>query len=136
MTNDMINIRTYSKNDEAALFDMIRKEGAEWEDYWGVSGVERYRKALDNSVTFVACNGNEMYGYVRCKDDYGFGVYIYDLLVSKSGRGRNLGRALMEKVCKNFPNDTVYVMSDVDEYYEKQGYRREGSIFKIIKNII
>ncbi len=37
----------------------------------------------------------------------------------------------MERVCSDFPGDTVYVMSDADKYYEKQGYRREGSVFEV-----
>jgi hypothetical protein len=45
------------------------------------------------------------------------GVYIFDLLVKKSYRGQQ--------------NQPVYVMSDVDPYYEKLGYRREGSIFEV-----
>jgi hypothetical protein len=35
----------------------------------------------------------------------------------------------MEQVCKEYPEQTVYVMSDVDPYYEKQGYQKEGTIF-------
>jgi len=35
----------------------------------------------------------------------------------------------MQKICDTFPDNTVYVMSDVDLYYEKQGFKREGSIF-------
>jgi GNAT superfamily N-acetyltransferase len=53
------------------------------------------------------------------------------LLVRKSYRGRNIGKILMERVCRDFPGQTVYVMSDVDLYYEKLGYRREGSIFEV-----
>jgi hypothetical protein len=75
-------------------------------------------------------------GYVRCREDDGFGVYIYDLLVRKTHRGKQIGKTLMEWVFKDFPNQTIYVMSDVDPYYEKLGYRREGSIFKIKANYV
>jgi len=68
-------------------------------------------------------------GYIRCLEDNGFGVYVYDLLVRKSYRGRQL--ALMERVYQDFPGEPVYVMRDVDLYYEKLGYHREGSIFQI-----
>jgi ribosomal protein S18 acetylase RimI-like enzyme len=80
---------------------------------------------------FVAYDGDELCGYLRCRDDDGYGVYIYDLLVRKSKRGNNIGRSLMEWVCSTFPNNKVYVMSDVDVYYEKQGYKREGTIFEV-----
>ena len=68
---------------------------------------------------------------MRCRDDNGFGIYVYDLLVRKSYRGHGIGRKLIEYLCIKHPLDTVYVMSDVDEYYQKQGYRREGSIFQV-----
>ena len=57
--------------------------------------------------------------------------YESDLLVRKSYRGRKIGKTLMERVLKDFPNQPIYVMSDVDPYYEKLGYRREGSIFEV-----
>ena len=126
-----MEIRTYSRTDEAHLFDMMREEGSEWAGYWGESGIEKYKTALANSITYVAYEGNELCGYARCRDDDGFGVYVYDLLVKKSYRGNSIGRMLMERVCTDFPNATVYVMSDVDGYYNKQGYCREGSIFKV-----
>jgi len=86
---------------------------------------------LAHSAVFVAYDKDELVGFIRVKDDDGFGVYIYDLLVAPKRRGQNLGRALMEKVCSEFPGAAVYVMSDVDEYYRKQGYQRIGSIFEV-----
>jgi ribosomal protein S18 acetylase RimI-like enzyme len=74
-------------------------------------------------------------GYARCREDDGFGVYIYDLLVRKTHRGKPIGKALMERVLNDFPNQPIYVMSDVDPYYEKLGYRKVGSIFEIRANM-
>lgn len=128
-----MEIKIYSKADEDRLFDMMRDEGTEWECYFGETVIEKYKQALKNSITYVAYEGNVLCGYVRSRDDDGFGVYVYDLLVQKAYRGHNIGRRLMEKVCIDYPKDTIYVMSDVDEYYEKQGYRREGSIFEVHK---
>jgi ribosomal protein S18 acetylase RimI-like enzyme len=121
----------YSSEDETALFDMLRGEGADWECYYGEAFIGRYREALVNSITYVAYEGAVLCGYARCRDDDGFGVYVYDLLVKKEYRGREIGRTLMERVCADFPESTVYVMSDVDDYYRKLGYRREGSIFEV-----
>jgi len=60
------------------------------------------------------------------------GVYIYDLLVRKAHTGNQIGKLLMEQACRDFPDQSVYVMSDVDVYYEKLGYMREGTIFEVI----
>jgi len=122
-----MEIKLYSKSDEAKLFDLLREE--DWSDYCHNS--DGYKKALIGSLTYVAYDDDVLCGYIRCRDDDGFGIYVYDLLVKKSYRGHCYGRMLLDRVCADHPNDTVYVMSDVDGYYKKQGYQRAGSVFCI-----
>jgi len=126
-----VEIRRYGKADEASLFEMLADEGDEWSDYHGPVGRGKYAKALESSITYIACDETLVCGYARRREDDGFGVYVYDLLVRKSYRGQQIGKSLMERVSKDFPDQPVYVMSDVDPYYEKLGYRREGSIFEV-----
>jgi ribosomal protein S18 acetylase RimI-like enzyme len=126
-----MEIKPYSQADEALLFAMLRDEGGEWECYFGENKLEKYKHALEKSLTYVAYEGDEMCGYVRCRDDDGFGVYVYDLLVKPACRGHSVGRMLIEKIRADHPQETIYVMSDVDGYYEKQGYRKIGSIFEV-----
>ncbi len=122
-----MEIRLYSQSDEAKLFDLLHEE--EWTDYCTDSA--EYKKALLTSLTYVAYEDDVLCGYVRGRDDDGFGIYVYDLLVKSSYRGRSFGRMLLEKVYADHPQDTVYVMSDVDGYYEKLGYQRVGSILMV-----
>lgn len=110
---------------------MVRDEGGGWECLLDEKHIEKYRHALAKSLTYVAYDGDEMCGYVRCRDDDGLGVYVYDLLVKSTYRGHSIGKMLIGKVCADHPRETVYVMSDVDGYYEKLGYRKIGSIFEI-----
>jgi len=124
-----MEIKRYSEADEQKLFDLLREEGKDWECYSAEEAMGKYKRALANSITYVAYEGDVLCGYVRCRDDDGFGVYAYDLLVKRALRGRSIGRKLMKRVCMDYPEDTVYVMSGVDEYYEKLGYFREGSIY-------
>jgi ribosomal protein S18 acetylase RimI-like enzyme len=126
-----MEIKKYNKADEKILFDLLIDEGDEWIDYHGPKGRSQYIKAIESSVTYIACHENIVCGYVRCREDDGFGVYIFDLLVKKSYRGNQIGKRLMDRVCEDFPNQQVYVMSDVDPYYEKLGYPKEGSIFVV-----
>lgn len=99
-----MKIRRYSKVDEALLFDLLIDEGDDWSDYHGSVGRSKYIKALESSITYIAYDDNLVCGFVRCREDDGFGVYIYDLLVRKSYRGRQIGKGLMERVCQDFPN--------------------------------
>ncbi len=126
-----MEIKKYSKTDEALLFDMLIEEGEDWSAYHGSAGREKYIKALESSITYIAWDETLVCGYARCREDDGFGVYVYDLLVRKSYRGKLIGKMLMERMCQDFADQPVYVMSDVDLYYEKLGYRREGSIFEV-----
>ncbi|MEW5953810.1 MAG: GNAT family N-acetyltransferase [Bacillota bacterium] len=126
-----MEIKRYSNADETLLFDMLVDEGDDWSDYHGAAGRGKYIKALESSITYIACDENVVCGYARCREDDGFGVYVYDLLVRKAYRGKQIGKSLMERVCRDFPDQPVYVMSDVDSYYKKLGYRREGSIFEV-----
>ncbi len=127
---ETMDIRVYSDADEAQLFKMLREEGGGWECYVAETAAGKYEKALRNSLTYVAYEGSVLCGYVRCRDDDGFGIYVYDLLVRRTFRGHGIGRQLVERVCADHPEVTVYVMSDVDQYYERQGYRRVGSVFE------
>ncbi len=124
-------VRRYDPADAAALRALLRDEGDDWAEYHGADGWPRYTRALASSVVYVAVDGPDVRGYARCREDDGFGVYVYDLLVAASHRGRHLGRRLMERACADFPDQPVYVMSDVDAYYTGLGYPREGSVFRV-----
>ncbi len=127
-----MDIKRYEPKDEAALFDLLRSEGEAWAGYFSPATMEQYKAALQNSITYVLYVSNTLCGYIRVRDDDGFGIYIYDLLVNQNHRGKEYGRLVMEQVCRDFPGNTIYVMSDVDGYYEKLGYRREGTVFEVI----
>lgn len=126
-----MEIRPYSETDELQLFDLMRSEGDDWKCYFDGKGKENYKKALGSSLSYVAFEDGLLVGFIRCRDDDGLAVYIYDLLVQKAFRGHSIGRQLMERVCSDFPEAPVYVLSGVDAYYKKLGYPLEGSIFKV-----
>lgn len=126
-----MEILRYNKELKSRLFDLLCDEGEEWSDYHGEAGRAKYVKALESSITYIACEDGLVCGYIRCRDDDGFGVYIYDLLVRKSHRGRQIGKSLIERVRADFPEDDIYVMSDVDAYYERIGFKRVGSVLQM-----
>ncbi|MFW6287617.1 MAG: GNAT family N-acetyltransferase [bacterium] len=120
--------------DEFQLMKMLENEGEEWSCYTDVDKSEKYKEALKNSITYVAYEGDILCGYSRSLKDFDFYIYVCDLLVMPEYRGRNIGRKLMEYIYNDYPEHIVYVMSDVDIYYEKQGYKREGSVFEVIND--
>jgi len=123
----------YTPENEHQLFALIEREGEDW-TYWQDDNWIKYKKALESSVTYLLFKNEVLCGYIRCRDDGGFGIYVYDLLVDKEYRGNDYGRYLMEQVCMDYPNDTVYVLGDVYPYYEeKLGYEIEGKVYIVKK---
>ncbi|MCL2169004.1 MAG: GNAT family N-acetyltransferase [Defluviitaleaceae bacterium] len=124
-----MRIERYAPENERELFELIKAEGEEW-TYWQGDNWARYKKALESSTTYLLFEDKRLCGYLRLRDDGGFGVYVYDLLVDKNFRGNDYGRHLMERVCHDFPENTVYVLGDVYTYYEdKLGYDIEGKVY-------
>ncbi len=123
-----IEIKKYDDSKEYDnLLDIIKSEGEEWEDYFD----PKYQIVLKKSITYVAYINNELCGYSRSIDDSGLYIWVVDLLVDKKYRGHSIGQKLMECLLTDYPNQDVFVMSDVDGYYTKLGYKKEGSIFKV-----
>lgn len=125
-----MQIRKYNKLiDESKLMKMIEDEEG-W-DYASKTLAEKYKAALQTSITYVAFQDDEICGYSRSLDDFGEYIYVCDLLVKPAYRGKEIGRKLMECIYSDYPDQVVYVMSDVDGYYNKIGYKRIGSIFEV-----
>ena len=63
-------IRAYSKDkDEDELMRMIKAEGNDWVCYSDDSVSDKYRLALDKSITYVAYEGKKLCGYSRSIND-------------------------------------------------------------------
>lgn len=126
-------VKKYNKEDKDALFALIKSEGDEWKDYHQDNGaINKYTNVLNHSIVYVVYESDNLVGYIRANDDFGYGIYINDLLVHKDYRGKSYGKALIEQICKDF-SGTIYVRSDVDEYYKKQGYSEVAGSIIIIR---
>lgn len=123
-----ILIRKYDPTrDYDRLLTIIKTEGEEWSDYL----TPNYQQALEQSITYVAESNRELCGFSRSISDSGIYIWVIDLLVDEAFRGHAIGKQLMECLLVDFPGQEVYVMSDVDAYYQKLGYKLEGSIFQV-----
>ena len=71
-----MEIKRYSKTDEPLLFDLLVDEGDEWSDYHGEAGRNKYIKALESSITYIACDKALVCALCALPGSDGFGVYI------------------------------------------------------------
>jgi predicted GNAT family N-acyltransferase len=126
-----MEIKPYDSSQEDQLYKMFEEEGPDWKIYYDEVNRPNYNLALKTSHTFLAYENASLCAFIRCREDNGFGVYIYDLLVKKASRGNKIGLQLMDHICNVFPDQTIYVMSDEDSYYEKMGCSKIGSIFEV-----
>lgn len=127
-----MEIRRYSAiKDYEKLLKLFQSE-KDWSFYLKESVIEKYRISLINSITYVAYREDTLVGYSRSIDDFDTYIYVCDLLVHKQHRGQDIGKQLLDCLAKEFPKHEIFIMSDVDPYYEKLGFIREGSLFKVI----
>lgn len=131
-----MEIRLYDEKIDYTKILLLFKTEKDWICYTGKDVIEKYKESLKRSITYVAYSDNELIGYSRSIEDFGFYIYICDLLVHKEHRGNNLGQKLMDCIVQDYPNYEIFVMSDVDEYYKKLGYKREGTLFQVTKHWI
>ncbi len=125
-----MEITQYKPEHEEDILSAIG-EDPDWEMFTSENAIEFYKKSLKNSITYVCYNNDEFCGYVRALLDEGLSVYISELYVIQKWRNHKVGQSLLEQVCNKFPNLIIYALSDEDAYYEKKGYKKIGSVFKL-----
>lgn len=60
-----MEIKKYRKTDETSPFDLLVDDGDEWSDYHGSAGRDKYIKALESNITYIACDATLVCGYAR-----------------------------------------------------------------------
>jgi len=125
-----MEIIRYKREHEAAVLAAI-KEDPSWEIFTNEGAIDKYRKRLRESITYVCYEGDRFSGYLRALLDDGFAIYISEIFVVPEMRNRKIGRTLISKLKSDFSNLTVYALSDEDIYYDKLSYKKAGSVFEI-----
>ncbi len=125
----MCSILKYQKRHEHELISLLGKE-PDWSSFLGDDAIGKFKDALLESETFLCESEGNICGYLRALVD-GFGIHISELYVSPQYRGADFGAELLERIKQEYPKQDVYVLSDEDAYYEKLGYERIGSVFKL-----
>ena len=125
-----MEILRYKIEHEDAVLSAI-KEDTQWDIFTNDSAIDNYRRSLGTSITYVCLDNGDFCGYLRALLDDGFAIYISELYVTPKWRNQLIGRSLLSRVKMDFHHLTVYALSDEDAYYEKIGYKKIGSVFKI-----
>ncbi|MDP2948453.1 MAG: GNAT family N-acetyltransferase [Chloroflexota bacterium] len=93
--------------------------------------VRRFRldsEALDARQFITVRQGERIVAFGRIKP-YGGDVYELGCVgVVEHQRGRGLGRLVVQSLIERFPADTVYVTTDVPEYFERLGFSRTNGL--------
>ena len=128
-----MEILRYKREHEDAVISAI-KEDPDWDMFTKESSIGNYRKELLESITYVCYENGAFCGFLRALLDDCLAIYISELFVVPEWRKRTIGRTLIARVKMDFRHLTVYALSDEDDYYEKLGYRKVGSVFEIHSN--
>jgi ribosomal protein S18 acetylase RimI-like enzyme len=123
-------ILRYKPEHQDALISSIG-EDPDWKAFVSQRSVDKYKKSLRESLTYVCYEKGVFVGYLRALHDDDFSIYISELFVVPEWRNRTIGRTLLAQVKKEFPDLNIYVLSDEDAYYEKLGYGKVGSVFEV-----
>jgi GNAT superfamily N-acetyltransferase len=125
-----MHIRRYAPADEEILYYILTEEGDARSEPHSTAGHTKCQRAAEVCVPYLLFANGTLWGYARCHADCGFGVYVHDLLVRKKHRGHQVGRMLLEQFCRDFPDQTVYMLSNADPYYETLSHENIGSILR------
>lgn len=123
----MANIFRYNKEHECELIALLKNE-PDWESFTNEASVDKFKKALLKSETYICLSNNEVCGYLRALVDE-FGIYVSELYVAPQRRNNGYGKELLSALKQAHSDQDLYVLSDEDLYYKKLGYKRVGSVF-------
>jgi len=123
-------ISIYQPEYEQSIIEAIKLD-SNWDIFTNEKAINSYKKSLNDSITYVCHKQSEFAGYIRAIRDEEFAIYISELYVVPKWRNHKVGRYLLEQITEDFPEMTVYALSDEDAYYEKLGFKKVGSVFKL-----
>ena len=125
-----MKISKYQPDDENNVLAAIKLD-SNWDILTNDKVINSYKNSLKSSITYVCHKECEFTGYIRAIQDEGIAIYVSELYVVPKWRNQKIGRSLIEQIKEDFPEITVYALSDEDVYYEKLGFRKIGSIFQV-----
>ena len=120
----MVTIRAWAKADFPAIQQLSSAEGWPTPTVRPAEALVSWRNAWPTLVAI--CDDKELVGFVRALTDGEVTMYIAELLVAPTWRGRGVGRALLDACHLLFPHTRLDLLStqSADQFYEASGFRR------------
>ncbi len=119
----------YSENDLSVEEYKLLRADAGWKNLPD----DQIEQSL-NSCDYVVSvrKGGQIAAMARCLSDGIYMAYIFDVVVYSEYRGRNIGKAMIEKVINHYKSGSNYLMqlvllavtSDVEPFYKKLGFKK------------
>lgn len=124
-------IRTATEHDLTSIRALIKSVPSFWHDEWRSDVLERALRASDG-LAFVWEEERNVLGF-SCAHDVGFLGYLSLLVVAESGRGKGIGKALVqhtehelvERGCATLISD---VWQDAVGFYKALGWSVPGAV--------
>ncbi|WP_029330076.1 GNAT family N-acetyltransferase [Exiguobacterium oxidotolerans] len=122
MSERQYQIRPYTEQDFEAIQRLNAAEG--WSNLVARSD-ETKRAFAASNVTYVVVIDGTVSGYIRGMTDTAITLYICELLIADSARGRGLGQALLGHAHAKYPATRLEILASASShsFYEQLGYR-------------
>jgi GNAT superfamily N-acetyltransferase len=98
---------------------------------WNIIKPERAERGLNNSISFVAYDGEDAVGLARIITDGGYVSSIYDVIVHPDYQRQGIGKGLMERVMEYIKNDLeegenqmicLFAAQGKEAFYKEYGF--------------
>jgi GNAT superfamily N-acetyltransferase len=100
---------------------------------WNIYNEEQAARGLENSAFLIVVRDDDVpIGMARVITDYGYVVYIADVIIHPDYQGKGLGRSVMKKILEYVENSiepgqgkSILLMAakGKEEFYKKLGFR-------------
>jgi predicted N-acetyltransferase YhbS len=118
-----MEIISYQKKHYFGVYHLLKEEG--WISFIDTHKNE-YQSALENSLTFVAIEAEEVVGFIRAITDGIYLTFIGEIVISKDHRNKHIGSKLIHFLENHHPTSKYELICDEPNFYHKIGFTHVG----------
>ena len=119
-----MEILPYQNKDYEGVLTLLKEEN--WLVFFDTHK-EEYKKALAQSITYVAKENERIIGFIRAISDGVYLTFIGELIVQKEFRKNHIGSSLIAHLESQVPCKKLELISDADAFYSKNHFAIVGT---------